>query len=144
MTRPYSLAMVIDFSSHLVPPSPSYIVMEGCSTGLCLVAVNEAKAVTCTVTGVRPAVQLQWHITDEEKITITNQDHDERENMGLYDTKASLQFDINTQASCGDILTVTCQATGAATELFRPSKDLRFQGNITCTILYITNHRVCK
>lgn len=123
--------MVIDFSSNLVPPSPSYIVMDGCSTGLCSVVVNETKALTCTVTGARPPVLLQWHIIDEEKITITNQDYDERKNMGLYDTIASLQFEITTEASCGDILTATCQATGPATELFRPSKDQRFEGKIS-------------
>ncbi|PIK59940.1 hypothetical protein BSL78_03160 [Apostichopus japonicus] len=116
----------------LVSPSPSYLMTEGCTTGNCMILSNVTDSLTCSVTGVRPPLNLKWSAEEEKSFIITHQIQTSVENMGLYDIKSIMYFETS-KIICEDTVKVTCEAIGAATQLFRPLTEVRINVVRNCT-----------
>lgn len=104
-------------------------MIEGCTTGNCMILSNVTDSLTCSVTGVRPPLNLKWSAEEERSFTITYQNQTSVENMGLYDIKSIMYFETS-KIICEDTVKITCEAIGAATQLFRPLTEVRIKGKI--------------
>ncbi|PIK54817.1 hypothetical protein BSL78_08246 [Apostichopus japonicus] len=129
----------------LVPPSPSYLIIDECTTGNCIITSNGTDSLTCSVTGLRPPVNLKWNAEEETNLIIKNQVQSSVQTMELHDIKSILYFDTS-NIVCGDTVKVTCEATGAATQLFRSLTEVRIKVIQNCTeeSIQSTNQRKNK
>lgn len=121
----YSLFLFIFLS---VSPSPSYLEIIGCEKENCVLMTNKTNSYTCSISEVRPVVGLEWHISDENKITIISKEETSSEFEGLFNVKSEITLETTTEARCGDTVRVTCKATGSATRLFTSSTEIYMKG----------------
>ncbi|XP_071842898.1 uncharacterized protein [Apostichopus japonicus] len=115
----------------LVPPSPSYLEILGCEEENCVILTNKTNSYTCSISEVRPVVGLEWHISDENKITIISKEETSSEFEGLFNVKSEITLETTTEARCGDTVRVTCKASGSATKLFSSSREIYMKVNCT-------------
>ncbi|PIK47799.1 hypothetical protein BSL78_15342 [Apostichopus japonicus] len=98
-----------------VSPSPAYPVVDGCpSDRYCTLNVERQGTLTCTVKGIRPAIELQWMVHYEDsidQISFHNQQSKILTNDGTSDVIHTTEYKVRDTAS--DRVTVGCYSIGA-------------------------------
>lgn len=100
---------------NAVSPSPAYPVVDGCpSDRYCTLNVERQGTLTCTVKGIRPAIELQWMVHYEDsidQISFHNQQSKILTNDGTSDVIHTTEYKVRDTAS--DRVTVECYSIGA-------------------------------
>lgn len=103
-----------------VNPLIMYPIVEGCNQQQqCVKEVTREGNLTCSVSGIRPEVKLEW-VTDSESpldITFTNQQLRTNKNQDTFDITTTTTYHINTASKSR--LTVKCQMSGPNSAIFQ-------------------------
>ncbi|KAJ8037451.1 NACHT, LRR and PYD domains-containing protein 3 [Holothuria leucospilota] len=103
----------------LVPPSPPYLTVSGCPTlERCIVVSTGTGKVTCSVSGVRPIVSLEWSTEDKRKIHFQREETSMQENSDLFSVYTTLYYNLSLDTECGKVSFVRCSAYGVSTSTF--------------------------
>lgn len=87
----------------------------------------ETVTLTCSVSGVRPSVDLHWTIEEESHMILRKQTQSTVLDDGLYNVTTTISLDATSMAICSDTA-INCEATGTSTYLFSPSRVVILKG----------------
>lgn len=97
-----------------------YPIVEGCDQQQrCVKEVTREGNLTCSVSGIRPEVKLEW-TTDSESssdITFTNQQLRTNKNLDTFDITTTITYHINTISK--NRLRAKCQMSGPNSAIFQ-------------------------
>ncbi|PIK36106.1 putative NLR family CARD domain-containing protein 4-like [Apostichopus japonicus] len=107
----------------IVPPSPSQVVVAECPSVYdrqCIIESPGKGTLTCSVSGVRPLVTLEWIVNDESRVTLSGQKLATTASE-LFDVTLSTEYKLTTDAKCNEVNKLTCAAYGPAESFFQSS-----------------------
>lgn len=99
-------------------------MIEGCNRQqYCVIEVQRGGNITCSIYGIRPAVQLQWRSYDKETDIHFNGEHIKTiQNGDTFDISITTSFKIT--STIAERLTLQCLTVGKNSELFQFSTKL--------------------
>lgn len=113
-------------SSSKVFPTPAYPVVQGCDhQRYCVLEVAHESSLTCTLSGIRPQVDLGWETRyddDAALISFTNHQLIVKDNGGTYDV--SLTSTIHVRDGSFNRVTIQCKAQGMNSDVLGLSTQI--------------------
>lgn len=111
---------------NIVDPDPNYLVIDGCDhSQYCNLEVHREGILKCSVTGIRPEVELQWrtlYAKSVEFILFSNQKTTTQSKGETFQIIHTVEYKINKVPD--ERLTIECLAVGSNAELFKLSTKI--------------------
>ncbi|XP_071844011.1 cell adhesion molecule CEACAM1-like isoform X1 [Apostichopus japonicus] len=107
----------------IVPPSPSHVVVAECPSVYdrqCIIESSGNGTLTCSVSGVRPPVTLEWIVTDDSRVTLSGQKQSTTVSK-LFDSTLSTEYTLTTKVQCNELNILKCSAYGPTESIFHSS-----------------------
>lgn len=103
---------------YLVTPIPGYPIIEGCNKErYCVLEVNYNGTLTCSVKGIRPAVELEWRAYHQDSsISFLNEQLHTRSNGDTSDISITTEY--IAEETAGRRITLECRAVGPNSNYF--------------------------